>query len=445
MRCVWVAMSALSLATQTHSARTIVELSSQQIATLNSAVNGALLYVDPASFGFTTARIDVPDALKNANPTRPTMAWTQVATDAFMKHKTSPNRAARALAVLHVAMHDAWFFADERCRVITPRTCLPDARVLAANAAAARVLRYVFVAEESNFDRYVHQLAFSGKRSSDTSITQIAEQKKWLAVGQLIGEAAVHHAEADGAAKGWNGSNLEYYGEGRVYGPGSWEPTGPYLYYPPEEPFAPSWRPWVLTTASEFRPTPPAFASARYMTDLREVISVSRDQVTDAHRKIAFFWADGRGSVTPPGRWNQIALKLVKESDLTDSEVIQLFARLNMALADAFVAAWDAKYAYWTLRPVTAARKLLGTDWEPTILTPPFPSYVSGHAAFSGAASVVLSAYVPERKVALEAMAEEATMSRLFGGIHFRFDNEDGLTLGRRVGAKVLEFSAGGR
>lgn len=436
-----MAMFALLLATQTHSARTIVKLSSQQMVTLNSAVNGASLYVDPASSGPISVRIDLPDALKNANPTRPTMAWTQVATDSFMKHKTSPNRAARALAILHVAMHDAWFFVDERCDAITRSACLPNARALAVNAAAARVLRYVFIAEEGNFDRYVHQLAFAGKPANDASITQIAEQKKWLAVGQIIGEAAVQHAEADGAAKGWNGSNLEYYGEGRVYGPGSWEPTAPYFYYPPEEPFAPYWRPWVLTTPSEFRPTPPAFASARYMKDLREVIAVSRDQLTDAQRKSALYWADGRGSVTPPGHWNQIALRLVKDSDLTDHEAVQFFAHLNMALADAFVAAWDAKYAFWTLRPVTAAKKLLGIDWQPAILTPPFPSYVSGHAAFSGAASVVLTAYLPKRTVELKSMAEEAAMSRLFGGIHFRFDNEDGLALGRQVGAKVLSVS----
>ena len=116
------------------------------------------------------------------------------------------------------------------------------------------------------------------------------------------------------------------------------------------------------------------------MKDLREVLAVSRDQATDAQKKIALFWADGRGSVTPAGHWNQIALTLVKDSELTDSEIVQLFARMNMALADAFIAAWDAKYAYWTLRPATAAKKLLGVDWSPLILTPPFPSYVSGHA-----------------------------------------------------------------
>lgn len=441
MRRIGVLMMMLILAAHAYSAGAIVQLSPQQNATLSSAVNGALPYVAPPSSGPLTVLIEVPDALKNASLNRPTLAWTQVAIDSFVKHKTSPNRAARALAILHAAMHDAWFFVDERCAATGAGSCAQDARILAVNASAARVLRYVFIAEEGSFDRYVHQLAFAGGQSSDAAHTQIVERKKWLAVGQFMGDVAVKYAETDGAAKGWNGSNLEYYGEGRVYGPGSWEPTAPYFYYPPEEPFAPYWRPWALAAPSEFRPTPPAFASARYLKDLREVIAVSRDQPTDAQKKIALLWADGRGSVTPPGHWNQIALKLVKHSNLTEGEVVQLFARLNMALADAFIAAWDAKYAYWTLRPVTAAKKLLGIDWQPMILTPPFPSYVSGHAAFSGAASVVLSAYLPEQKVALETMATEAAMSRLFGGIHFRFDNEDGLALGRRIGAKVLSQS----
>jgi PAP2 superfamily len=443
MKRAWVVAITLLFLPQAHSVAMIVALTPPQQATLTSAANGRSQYVAPPSSGPLSVLIAVPDVLKNANPKRPTLAWTQVATDAFIKHKTSPNRAARALASLHVAMHDAWFFVDERCGAASPAACAPDARVLAANAAAARVLRYIFVSEENNFDRYVHQLAFAGAVGSDAAASRIAEQKKWLSVGQLIGEIAVKHAETDGAAKGWNGSSLEYYGEGRVYGPGSWEPTAPYFYYPPEEPFAPNWRPWALSKPSEFRPTPPAFASERYLKDLREVIVVSRDQLTDDKKKVALFWADGRGSVTPAGHWNQIALALVKDSDLTDSEIVRLFARLNMALADAFIAAWDAKYAYWTLRPVTAAKKLLGIDWSPMILTPPFPSYVSGHAAFSGAASVVLSAYLPQQKALLDAMAEEAAMSRLFGGIHFRFDNEDGLALGRRVGAKVLALSVG--
>ena len=99
-----------------------------------------------------------------------------------------------------------------------------------------------------------------------------------------------------------------------------------------------------------------------------------------------------------------------------------------------FIAAWDAKYSHWTVRPITAAQRLLGTPIKPFVLTPAFPSYVSGHATFSGAAATVLGSYFPTKAAELDRMAEEAAMSRLYGGIHFRFDNEDGLVLGRKIG-----------
>ena len=109
-----------------------------------------------------------------------------------------------------------------------------------------------------------------------------------------------------------------------------------------------------------------------------------------------------------------------------------------MAQADAFIAVWDTKYHYWSARPITVAKSLLGVGLVPAILTPPFPSYVSGHAAFSGAAARIIGAYLPKHAKRLDTMAAEAAESRLLGGIHFRHDNEDGLQLGRKVAEKVL-------
>jgi membrane-associated phospholipid phosphatase len=175
----------------------------------------------------------------------------------------------------------------------------------------------------------------------------------------------------------------------------------------------------------------------KYVKDLREVIGINRT-LTPGQLKIAKFWVDGHGSVTPPGHWNQIAIERVKAVHLDDAKTAELFAVLNVALADTFIAVWDTKYNYWTMRPVTAAKYLLGADLKPAILTPPFPSYPSGHAAFSGAAAQVLGTYFPKEAQHLRAMAEEAATSRMLGGIHFRADNEDGLALGRRVADKVL-------
>jgi len=131
---------------------------------------------------------------------------------------------------------------------------------------------------------------------------------------------------------------------------------------------------------------------------------------------------------------------------LNEQATLELFAKLNMTLADTFVAVWDAKYYFWTVRPVTVAKKLFGVILQPPILTPAFPSFPSGHAAFSSAAATILSAYFPNRKTQLRAMADEAAMSRLLGGIHFRHDNVAGAILGEKIATLVLfcnDLSAG--
>jgi membrane-associated phospholipid phosphatase len=171
---------------------------------------------------------------------------------------------------------------------------------------------------------------------------------------------------------------------------------------------------------------------------MNEVYSLSRT-LTDEQRRIADFWADGAGTVTPPGHWNLIAVDLLRAAEWSTQRSAQLFAALNTAQADAFIACWDAKYAYWSLRPVTAIRRLIDPSWLSYIATPPFPSYVSGHSATSGAASTVLAGFFPTRAEQLAGMAEEAAASRLYGGIHFRSDNEVGLALGHRIGHVALQ------
>lgn len=354
-----------------------------------------------------------------------TVPWTRVQLRRYVKHKVSPTRGARGLALVHVAMHDAFELANQRKL---------DAR-LAVSMAAARVLGYQFIAEERAFDRIAFSIAaelYSKPRSGLPN-----EASSALRLGQSVGERVVRYAEADGAQRGWNGSRLQWYGDGRYHGPGSWEPAPPYFYYPPDEPFAPGWKTWVLDRANQFRPTPPAYGSPRFLTDLQEVVAINAAR-TDEQLRICKFWVDGHGSVTPSGHWNQIAIEEALKQKLDHATTVRLFADLNIALADTFIAVWETKYHYWTARPITAAKKVLGLDLKLPILTPPFPSYVSGHAGFSGAAARILGTYFPSESQRFEAMAEEAAMSRLYGGIHYRHDNEDGLALGRKVADQVL-------
>jgi membrane-associated phospholipid phosphatase len=186
--------------------------------------------------------------------------------------------------------------------------------------------------------------------------------------------------------------------------------------------------------------------------------AVNSSRRTADQTEIALFWADGAGTVTPPGHWNVIAQDVAARNSMRQKA--RLFALLNVALADAGIASWDAKYTYNFWRPVTAIRAG-DTDgnpatapdptWTSLITTPPFPEYTSGHSTFSGAAAAVLSRFYGTPRVPfsttsdalpgvvrdfsgfLEA-AREAALSRLYGGIHFRSANEDGLKAGLAIG-----------
>lgn len=375
-----------------------------------------------------------------------TTPWTQVELDMFVKHKTAPGRAARALALVHVAMHDALAAAvavkdktarpwppvldpNLRSRVpITTRSAFPSEHAAVAGAASG-VLAYLFPSEQDYFERLAEEAAWSRVAAGANYPSDI---RAGLMLGRKVAEQFVERALNDGASRGWNGEKLIWHGEGRPFGPGYWEPTPPYNYYPPDEPYAPFWKTWLLEKPDQYRPAPPAYGSPKFMHAVQEVKDVV-DRLTDEQKRIAKFWVDGHGTVTPAGHWNQIARSLLEKRPLGDEATAELYAYLNMALADAYIAAWDTKYAYWTVRPITAVRDLLGVDFRSYVLTPPFPSYLSGHATFSGAASRILAEVFPEEAEAVIAMGEEAAMSRLYGGIHYRYDNDDGLTLGRKI------------
>ncbi len=352
------------------------------------------------------------------------LPWTDLMLKMIAKHKVAPTRAARGSALLHVAMYDALLLAPDEAT-----------RRVAVASAATQVLGYWFTAEEHGFDRIMGSVLRRMEQRGAIAPEQLALGVK---LGWRVGRRVIAKGEADGAARGWNGVSQQWYGEGRYYGPGAWQPTQPYFYYPPDEPFAPGWKTWVLKSADQFRPVPPAFGSERFLKDLQEVIDVQKN-LTPEQLRLAKFWVDGSGSVTPPGHWNQIAQDLARKHKMGDADAAKVFVVLNVALADTFIAVWDAKYHYWTARPITMAKTVLGAELKTAILTPPFPSFVSGHAAFSGAAARVLGVFFPGEAGELDAMAEQAALSRLYGGIHYRFDNEAGLALGRSVAGAVLE------
>jgi membrane-associated phospholipid phosphatase len=155
---------------------------------------------------------------------------------------------------------------------------------------------------------------------------------------------------------------------------------------------------------------------------------------TREHIALVHYWADGVGTYTPPGHWNAIAAEDFITKNFSEVRWARNMALLNMALMDASIVCWETKYFYFNPRP---------SQLDPAIKTvtgvPNFPAYISGHSTFSGAAAAVLSHIVPQRATAYKAMAEEASMSRMYGGIHFRSDCEVGLAVGKNVGAYAVQ------
>jgi len=214
-------------------------------------------------------------------------------------------------------------------------------------------------------------------------------------------------------------------------------PKGPGMWYsapgiPPIGILMAKARPWLLDSASQFRPAPPpTFGSPVWQAALEEVRRVARER-TPEQARIAQKW----NSVDPWGPWNQTAADALRRHHASDAEAARVFAVLNAAASDAIIACFEAKYHYWSIRPSQADTTImLANDVD----LPNFPSYPSGHACSAGAFDAVLGHFFPQERAEFTRIAEEQAMSRLYGGIHYRFDNDGGLALGRVVARYDVE------
>lgn len=286
-----------------------------------------------------------------------------------------------------------------------------------------------------------------------------------LTAGQRGGEAAFDHILAFSATDG--GAVVENMGFPYAYdlpqGPGMWVPTS--LVRQQQLPLLPQWggnRPFAMPDGAACAlPAPTAYSedpSSAFFAEAMEVYDTTR-ALTDEQKVIARFWSDDPMlSPTPPGHWIAIAMDCL-ETDGADAERrAEVLALVGMAVADAFIACWQSKYEYDTLRPITYIKAHIDKAWEPLLNTPPFPEYPSGHSTQSGAAATVLThlfgdGYAFEDATHVDegfdprpfpdfwTAAREAGISRLYGGIHFRPAIERGLDQGACVGAHVTRLT----
>ena len=281
--------------------------------------------------------------------------------------------------------------------------------------------------------------------------------KRSLEYGKSVSAAVLAWAATDGGATITNiGFPLTY---PKASSPAAWVPTAALGMQ--QTPLLPTWgnnRPFAMRSGSSCAlSAPPAYSTEKdsaFYKEALEVYDVSK-ALTLEQREITGFWDDSAMlSQTPPGHWVGILTQIFAESPTTFERMAEGYARLGMAVADAFIGCWNAKFEFNLLRPQTYIQRVIDPKWTAALITPPFPEYPSGHSTQSGAAATVLTAFLGENYAftdrthdedGLEARgyksiwdaANEAGISRLYGGIHFRSAIDRGLEQGRCVGAKV--------
>ncbi|MEV4718674.1 carbohydrate binding domain-containing protein [Micromonospora noduli] len=422
----------------------------------------------------STVRLDnislTPLAVNPA--TDPILYWNGILLATYKALDLPPTSSSREAAILHAAMHDAAVSVTGvgnpyrvRVPVSYPGTMdnvVAPSLHAAIDRAAYDVLTALYGGQGQSYSQAL--AAAVALRPSGVNAAEVAR-------GETVGVAAAA-ANLQARANDGSGNNTPYQLDGV---PGSWRPTNG------KAAVSPNWglvTPFALTSGQQFRPGLPAGANGyddllgkdEYDTQVREIRDYggrTSSLRTPEQTQIAFFWAnDLGGTYKPPGQLFSHTRIVSEQRQLGILANARLFGLVALALADAAIAAWDAKYQtpidLW--RPVTAIEATEGTGWQPLSqtregvpYTPAFPAYISGHATFAGAWSAVMKRFFGTDAIAFDATtddphavdvvrhmtgfdhaAEENALSRIYLGVHYRFDAEAGLATGRSVGAYVF-------
>jgi hypothetical protein len=361
----------------------------------------ALTSDTPAHDGAIFDRLSSQSASFSAVETNPVVFWNRIVRELGVDAKLPPPMLARAYALVQVGIYQALVPSEDRLSNL-PRHALTA-------GVASRVLGYLFPAKLTRIEA-----AIAGELAQDVGSAGAA-RGAW-ALGRSVGRAVVSRAQSDGADAVYTGTPPS--------GDGIWTGTNPVL------PMCGTWKTWVIASGSEIQPEAPyAYGSTQDLQDVQEVLDVSlartAEQIAIVHK-----WAD----VSPPAIWNDMLNDRIEAAGLDVAASARAHAFLNMAMADGFIECWACKYTYWTARPFQRIPGLVTV-----ITTPNFPSYTSGHSTISAAAAKVMGEVFPADADFFQQQAEEAAMSRLYGGIHFRHDNEQGIFVGAIIGDRVVE------
>ena len=391
----------------------------------------------------------------------------------------SPPVASRALAYLGLALYESVVpgmpnhisLAGQLNELSSLPWAQPDEPLhwpTVANASLATMTRMMFptatAENKGRIDLLERSLPLKYGADFDPIALTPEITNRSESFGKLMAMAIMTWARTDGGHEAWGPLRRNRTNYVPPSGEGQWSATPPT--------FAPallSWwgevRPFVLKKAGDCpAPPPPPYSEApgsAFYKEGQEVYKVST-QATQEQRQFALYWADDPGKTpTPAGHWAFIATDLLKLRKANLASAAETYVRLNLAMADAFIAAWDTKYRVNLLRPVTYVQLVIDSNWVPTLMhTPPFPEYPSGHSVQSSAAAGVLDqvfgadtaftdnthndrGWGPRTFKSFKAAADEAAASRLYAGIHFRAAIDNGKLQGSCVARKVLALRLG--
>ena len=374
--------------------------------------------------------------------------WNEAALKAIAKERTPPPLAARNLAILHAAIFDAVNSIERTHRPYRVSLRIDGAvsAETAAGIAAHRVLLELYPRQVESCDAAL-----------DATLENVPDgpaKEAGVTLGQRVAEQILTWRADDGSRR-----RVRHAPSSTI---GLWRPT-PAAF---QAAMLPQWRyvaPFAIRGPRDFLPAiPPALTSATYTEAFNEVKALGRrdSQARTADQTIiAQFWDDGLGTATPPGHWNRIAQTIARQRGLALADNARLFALLNITMADAAILCWEGKFGFNYWRPITAIHEAdrdgnpdttPDGGWDCLLTTPPFPSYPSGHSTFSGAAATALARFFGTDAISFRigsegmpdvirgyagfwAAAQEAGRSRIYGGIHYEFDNQEGLRTGREL------------
>lgn len=329
---------------------------------------------------------------------------------------------------------------------------------ICANAAMANVIRSLYAnASAANLAR-IDSLENANDLNNQAGFDAARIQRS-RDFGHSIGDAIFNWSTTDGGHQAYlNNFPTSYV---PPTGPGFWVPTYPSYsiamlpYWGSNRTFVPANGPGPVDP-----PAPPAYSTnptSPFYLAAMEVYNTSNN-LTQAQMDIANYWADGGATITPPGHNLAIVAQTIQENNFKLGQAAILFAKAGIAENDVGIVCWRSKYNVSLLRPITYIRANFNANWNSYIGTPPFPSYTSGHSSFSGACSRILESrfgknyaftdntkvpygFAPRSFTSFHAFAEEAAVSRLYGGIHYTFDNVNGYNCGILIANNVLALN----